>query len=149
MGNRQIELIPLTSTDSEITELRKMHHTPSIAKYISISDQYFDYVTGSEGVVYYKITADGVLTGGIHCEYNGGILYLSICVMEKYRRQGIAEAALRKLFSALPDEVNMAEVSIDKTNINSQFLFQKLGFTMVGRDDELFTYRLSVQTYPE
>ena len=38
-----------------------MHNSPSIAKYISISDQYFDYVTGSEGVVYYKITADGVL----------------------------------------------------------------------------------------
>lgn len=121
-----------------------MHNTPSIAKYISISDNYFDYVTGSEGVAYYKIVADGELTGGIHCEFNGGIMYLSICVKEEYQRHGIAEAALRKLFFTLPNEVHMIEVSIDETNIKSQLLFQKLGFTKYSKDDELITYRMSI-----
>lgn len=137
----RIDLIPLTATDREIPELLNMYNIPSTEIYISISDDYFDYVTGTEGIVYYKIVEDGILTGGIHCEIDGKTMYLSICVKEEYRRRGIAEAALRKLLFALPEKVNIIEVSIDETNIASQLLFQKLGFTKFSRDYELIIYR--------
>ena len=65
----------------------------------SISDNYFHYVTETEGVIYYKIMTDGILTGGIHSELHGKTVYLSVCVDEKYRRLGIAEKALKKIIS--------------------------------------------------
>lgn len=139
-----IELVTLTSADGDITDLKKMHNTPSVAKYISISDSYFDYVTSSAGVVYYKIVVEDILTGGIHCEIDGEIMYLSICIKDEYRRRGFAEAALRKLFLSLPDDVKMIEANIDETNISSLLLFQKLGFTQNNKEEELITYRLTI-----
>lgn len=139
----KIELIPLTAADPEIHELARIHQSPSVAEYLSLSDHYFDYVTGTEGVVYYKIIADGVLAGGIHCESNGEILFLSICVREESRRLGIAETALRKLFSSLSGEAGWIEVSIEKTNTPSLALFFKLGFQKTGEAEELLTLRLA------
>ncbi len=54
-------LIPLEQSDSEISIAREMHDEPTIAKYISISDNYFDYVTHSPNVVYTKIKIDNQL----------------------------------------------------------------------------------------
>ena len=135
-----IELVPLKCSDSDLDTLIRIHQEPSVSRFISISDDYFNYVTETEGVCYYKIMTDGVLTGGIHSEINDKTIYLSVCIDEKYRRLGIAEESLKKLFSILPSVVNTIEVSIEEANIPSVRLFQKLGFQFSERDHELITY---------
>ena len=131
-----IELIPLHSKDKDIKDLMRIHASQSVAKYISISDNYFDYVTNTNGVIYYKILWNGILVGGIHCEYVNRKLFISICIDEKYHRHGIAEVALNKLLDNA-NNVDTVEVSIDETNMSSLLLFQKLGFSQIGKEDEL------------
>lgn len=138
----KIELIPMRKADPDLPELKRIHASPSVSKYITISECYFEYVTTAENVVYDKIMSDGTVVGGIHTETDGGVLYLSICIDEQYRRCGIAETALRRLLSELPDGVKYAEVSIDETNSPSAALFLKLGFVQVGKEDELIVFRL-------
>ena len=50
-----------------------MHQTPSIAKYISVSDTYFDYVTGREGVVYYLYIGKLLVQGAVNTLGTSGI----------------------------------------------------------------------------
>lgn len=138
-----IELIPLTPCDHDLAELVRIHNEPSVSKYISISDHYFEYVVDAKDVVYYKIIADGIIVGGVHCEQSGDLVYLSICIDAEHRRRGIAENALRQLFTKLRTYTNTVEISIEDTNDPSIQLFKKLCFIEVGREDELITYRLS------
>lgn len=140
-GIMNINLIPLNPKDRDIINLMLIHNSPSVAKYISVSDRYFDYVTSTDGVVYYKVLCDNILAGGLHCEHSDGIMFISICIDEKYRRHGIAEAALNQLFLMQTDDVNVIEVSIDETNLPSLFLFKKLGFSQIGKENELIKLR--------
>ncbi len=141
----KIKIVPLKQNDPDLDDLIQIHNEPSVSRYISISDNYFNYVTETEGVCYYKIMADGILAGGIHSEIHGKTMYLSVCVAEKHRRFGIAEQSLNKLFSILSTAVKTTEVSIEETNIPSIRLFQKLGFQLAERDNELITYRKSLE----
>ena len=140
----QVELVPLKQVDPDLDDLIQIYNEPSVSRYISISDNYFHYVTETEGVIYYKIMTDGILTGGIHSEIHGKTVYLSVCVDEKYRRLGIAEKALKKIISAMPDEVETIEAEIEQTNTPSNDLFRKLGFQVSDQEDELITYRKQI-----
>ena len=140
-----IDLVPLKCDDSDLDALIGIHQEPSVSRFISISDNYFNYVTETEGVCYYKIITDGILTGGIHSEINDKTMYLSICIDEKYRRLGIAEKALKKIISINTKSVKTIEVSIEETNMPSVRLFLKLGFQFAGQDNELITYRKSFE----
>ena len=68
-------------------------------------------------------------------------MFISICIDAIYRRHGIAEAALNQLLLAQTNDVDVIEVSIDETNVPSLLLFQKLGFSQIGKEDELITLR--------
>ncbi len=138
-----IELVPLSPHDHDLPKLIEIHRDPAAAKYISLSENYFDYVTSTKGVVYYKIIGDGEAVGGIHGEFGGDTLYLSVCVAADHRRRGIAETALRQLFALAADHVKTVEVSVDETNASSRRLFQKMGFDQIGKEDGLIRYRLS------
>ena len=138
--NMQVSLEQLLPADPDIAKLAKIHLQPSVSRFISVAENYFSYVTGTEGVKYYKIIADGVLVGGIHCETDGEVLYPAICIDENYRRRGIAEAALKQLFHIFLDQIKKIEVSIEETNKPSVSLFEKAGFVRTGQEDELITY---------
>lgn len=140
-----IALVPLEKNDPEIGLVRKMHDEPTVSKYISISDQYFDYVTGTENVVYLKIESHDELIGGIHSETAGTVLYLSICIREQYRKKGFATAALRRFISLVPDPVERIQVSIEETNVPSIRLFEGLGFSETAREEELIDYILDLR----
>lgn len=137
-----IFLMPLAVTDKDFTRIVQIHNQLSVKKYIKISDQYFDYITNTEGVVYYKIIVDDLVVGGIHTETSNDVMFLSICVDEKYRCRKISTAALTQLFDVLPSTVKKIEVSVDIENVPSNSLFQKLGFTQTSRENELNTYCL-------
>lgn len=138
----KIELIALKPHDRDLTELIRIHREPDIAAYISVSANYFEYVTHTDGVVYYKIVADGEVRGGIHCEFKDETIFLSVCVESGFHRRGIAEKALKLFFAMSAGDAKTVEVSIDKNNVPSIRLFQKLGFIQIGNDEELITYRL-------
>ncbi len=143
----QIELVRLVKGDPDIGELIRIEHEPSVSRYVHSADNFFDYVTETEGVYYHKIMADGVTVGGIQGDINGDIIYLGVYVSERYRRLGIMEESLRKYFSMIPRCVNTIEVSIEDTNIPSLQLFRKLGFEAVGQEQVLiiFRFRLNEQ----
>ena len=61
----KVSLVPLTISDRDLASISRIHSQPSVEKYIKVSENYFDYVTNSEGVIYYKVIADGIVTGGI------------------------------------------------------------------------------------
>jgi len=138
-------LIPLVQNDSETGIAKKMHDEPTISKYISISDNYFDYVTNSKNVVYLKIKFHSELIGGIHSEIAGTVLYLSICIQPQYRKKGFATSALKKFISLIPHTVEKIQISIDKTNIPSIRLFESLGFSKTGQEEELIDYTLNLR----
>ena len=135
-----IELVRLKHGDSDLDELIRIHQEPSVSRFLSTSDNYFKYVTGTESVDYYKIIVDGILVGGIHSEIDSNTVSLSICVDEKHRCLGIAEKSLQKFFSLLPSAVKTIEVFIEETNIPSILLFQKLGFQTSEKEQELIKY---------
>ncbi len=140
-----LTLTPLVKNDPELSLVKKLHEEPTVARFISVSDDYFDYVTSAENVVYYKIKRRDELVGGLHTETENAVLYLSICIQPLYRRQGLAAAALKKLISQLPPAAQKIQVSIDEANAASLRLFESLGFSNVGREEELVDYILTLR----
>lgn len=137
-----IELIPLKLCDGDLAELVRIHNEPSVSSYISISWNYFEYVTETKGVTYFKIMVDGIAAGGIHCERSGSTMYLSICVDEDHRRLGIAEKALQQLFADTKKNTKSVEINVNDTNYPSVRLFTKLGFVQTGEKDGSTQFRL-------
>lgn len=140
-----LSLIPLVKNDLDFDIVVKMHNEPTIAKYISISDTYFDYVVNAENVVYFKIQFQNQIVGGIHAEISDSTLYLSICILPQHRKSGLATFALEKLFTLVPNTVEKVQVSIDETNIASVRLFEKLGFSPSGKEEKLLDYALNLK----
>ncbi len=138
-------LVPLVQNDLELSIVKKMHDEPTVSKYISISDNFFDYVTTAKNVAYFKIKFHNECVGGIHSEIEGIVLYLSICIQPQYRKKGIATSALKKFISLIPHAVQKIQVSVDETNVPSIRLFESLGFSKVGQNEELVDYVLNLR----
>lgn len=138
-------LIPLVRKDPDADIVKRMHSEPTISKFISISDDYFAYITSSDNATYYKIKFCNALIGGIHSEIVGTVLYLSICIQPQYREKGFAKSAFKKFISMIPHTVEKIQVSIDETNIPSIKLFEGLGFSKVGQEEELIDYILNLR----
>lgn len=136
----EIKLIPLRKNDKDMVMIKAMHNESSISKYISISEMYFNYVTNTENVVYYKIIVDGRLVGGIHSEVLNDIMDISICILPEYQKQGFASFAMKKLIASIPQSISKIQVSIDETNVASIRLFEHLGFKKDRQEEELIDY---------
>lgn len=54
MGNLTYKRM-LIEEDIDIPQLRTIYQLPEIARYLSISESYFRYVTNTEDVYYYKV----------------------------------------------------------------------------------------------
>ena len=80
-----LEFKLLQENDSDISILAKLHKEPSIEKYISISENYFEYVVSTESVWYYKIISENVIVGSVHLEKDKDVMYLSICIHPQYQ----------------------------------------------------------------
>ena len=86
----ELALKKLERNDSDISVLRKLHNDPSVNKWLSIGDNYFEYCTSTQNVQYIKILLSGAIIGGIHLERDNDILYLSIFIASEYRQKGYA-----------------------------------------------------------
>lgn len=142
MNRHSLRYIQLTPSDSDIPALLDVHRQPGIARFIHIEpENYFDYVTSSDGVFYYKVYLNGELTGSVHLELDGSTLYLSLLVLPEYQNRGIGSQVLEDVKSGtLVSEFARIQVSVDRNNRPSLHLFEKAGFIFTGAEDDLLDY---------
>lgn len=127
--------------DEDIYKIKLIHQIPQISQYISLSDNYFHYVTSTKNVYFYKIYYDDKLVGTTHIEKQQNILYMDIVVLPEFQGNGIGT----KIVTDIQNDIfklgyDKIEVSIDEKNIPSIRLFEKAGFVFVSKEDELKNY---------
>lgn len=129
-------------TDPDIPYLISILKMPEIARFISIDQHnYWNYVTSTENVFYFKVYDGGKLVAATHCEVLNKTLYMDIMVIPPYQRKGVATHIVKDIqCGKLPLDFEKIEVSIDETNEASIALFQKMGFVYVSKEDELRNY---------
>ena len=140
----------LNTNDSDVPYLASILKLPEIAKFITIDESnYWNYVTQTENVFYYKVFLNNELVAATHCEISNKILYMDIMVIPQHQRKGIATAILSDILSGkLQLDFNKIEVAIDEQNTASIKLFEKMNFKFVSKEDELlnYTYSLTKET---
>lgn len=128
--------------DSDIPQLLSNHLLPEVSRFIDINEKkYFKYVTKTENVFYYKISENGKLIGSVHCEISGTVLYVSLLIFPEFQNNGFGTKVIKDIISgALSLNFDSIEVSIDKTNLPSLHLFEKVGFKATSADGGLINY---------
>ena len=128
--------------DGDIPDLMSLYRLPEISRFIHIDvDHYWNYVTGSENVFYYKVYQDELLVAAIHCELSNHVLFMDIAVFPEHQRHGIASRILRDIQDELVlDGFRKIEVSIEESNAASRRLFEKMGFVLASKEDDLILY---------
>ena len=140
----------LNTNDSDIPYLSSILQLPDVSKFIRIDESnYWNYVTQTENVFYYKVFLNNELVASTHCEISNKTLYMDIMVIPQHQRKGIATSILSDIMSGkLQLDFDKIEVSIDEQNIASIKLFEKMNFKFVSKEDELlnYTYSLTKET---
>ncbi|MBQ6996256.1 MAG: GNAT family N-acetyltransferase [Lachnospiraceae bacterium] len=140
----ELQFKKLERNDSDIAVLRELHSDPSVKKWLSIGDNYFEYCTSTQNVQYIKILLSGVIIGGIHIERDNDILYLSIFIASEYRQKGYARECIGYIIDEFTEGINFIKVSIEEENIPSIKLFESLGFAFADQEEELKNYVLNL-----
>lgn len=132
----------VSTNDPDISHLTKVLSSPEISRYIKIDkNNYWNYVTTTENVYYFKVFDGDSLIAATHLELLDKTLYMDVMVVPEHQRKGIATKILNDIKSRkLSPDFERIEVSIDETNIASIALFEKSGFEFVSKDDELLNY---------
>ena len=132
----------MTKTDdADIAQILAVYDLPEIARYIAIGEQYFDYVTGNENVYFFKIYDENVLIGTVHPETQDDTLFLSVVVFPHFQNMGYGTQILTDIQKDVFGlGFQRIKVSIDRANIASIRLFEKVGFAFVSQEDELKNY---------
>lgn len=130
----------LSTNDSDIIALESAYRTTDTARFLSISDGYFDYVTSTDNVHFYKVYMSDVLVGTLHLETEGEVLFMSILVFSEYRGKGIGKEALRNVqIDSFRLGFERIEVSVDEKNTASLQLFEGAGLLRISKEDELIS----------
>ena len=131
----------LLENDADIPQLTNIYHTPEIAQFISIGDNYFRYVTNNDNVHFYKVYENNTLIGATHLEKQENVLFMDIMVFPEFQRMGLGTIILEDiLHDVFGLEYDRIEISIDEANTSSLKLFEKAGFTRTSKEDELINY---------
>ena len=131
----------ISEDDVDIPQLLKIYQLPSISQFLSISDNYFHYVTNTESVYFYKVYEKEKLIGTIHLEKDEKLLYMDILIFPEFQRMGFATRVIEDIQNDIfGHSYDRIEISIDESNIASLKLFENAGFTFVSKEDELLNY---------
>ncbi len=131
----------LSEDDSDISHLLEIYQQPAISRFLSISNNYFHYVTNTENVYFYKVYASEKLIGTIHLEKCEDLLYMDILIFPEYQRMGFATSVVADVKNdAFGLKFKRIEIAIDESNAASIKLFERVGFTFVSKEDELLNY---------
>ena len=128
----------ISEDDVDIPKLIVTYKKPEIVRYISISENYFRYVTENDEVYFYKIYESNKLIGATHIEKQGTTLFMDILVFPEFHRLGLGT----KILKDIQDDIfgfhfERIEISIDEKNTASLKLFENAGFIRISKDDEL------------
>ena len=131
----------LFEDDIDIPRLIMIYQKPAVAKYISISENYFHYVTNTENVYFYKIFENNKLIGATHLEKHGSVLFMDILVFPEFQRMGLGTKIVKDIqndiFGLAYERI---EVSIDERNAASLKLFNNTGFVCTSKEYELINF---------
>ncbi len=132
----------VNTNDPDISYLASILKLPEIARFISIDENnYWNYVTQTENVFYFKVLDNDNLVATTHFEISDKVLYMDIMVIPQYQGKGIATEILIDIQSGkLSLDFDKIEISIDETNVASIALFEKMNFVFVSKQDELLNY---------
>ncbi len=131
----------LFEDDTDIPQLITIHQMPEIARYLSISDNYFSYVTNTENVYFYKVYEDGELIGSTHIEKQGPTLFMDILVFPEFQRTGLGTKIVKDIQNDIFGlNYERIGISIDERNAASLKLFENAGFIRVSKEDELINF---------
>ena len=132
----------IDANDTDILQLCCVMDLPNISRFISYDkEKYWQYVTSTNSVFYYKVYQRNSLVGAVHLEKSGKVLYMSILVLPEYQNQKIGSSIIKDIQDKkLPIDFERIEVSIDETNIASIRLFEKMNFKLFSKENELLTY---------
>ncbi len=142
MKNLPLKYIKLISSDEDIPFLKKVHSSPEISEFISIdTSNYFNYVTSSDNVFYYKVILENEIVASIHLESENSVLHISILTLPQYQKNGIATQIIDDVKAGrIIKDFHEITVSVDKDNIASIRLFKKSDFKLIFAEDELLIY---------
>jgi RimJ/RimL family protein N-acetyltransferase len=133
--------------DMDVAYLIEIYKMPEIAKYLSISDNYFHYVTNTENVYFYKVYENDKFIGTIHLEKQETVLFMSILVFREFQRIGLGTQIVKDIQNDVFGlDFDRIEISIDETNSASLRLFEKAGFTFVSKEDEILNFIYQSET---
>ena len=131
----------LSEDDTDIFQLMQIYRMPDISRFLSVDNNYFQYVTHTENVYFYKVYENEILIGTIHLEKNENLLYMDILIFPEFQRMGFATNVIKDIQNDIFGlNCETIEISIDKSNIASIKLFENAGFTFLSKEDELLNY---------
>lgn len=134
----------LLDDDPDTPRLITIYQMPEISRYLSISDNYFHYVTNNENVFFYKIYENDELIGSTHIEKQGPVLFMDIMVFPEFQRLGLGTQIVQDIQNGvLRADYERIEIAIDERNTASLRLFENAGFIRTSKENELinFVYR--------
>ena len=134
----------LSEEDVDIFQLLQIYKMPKISQFLSISDNYFHYVTNTKNVYFYKIYESEKMIGTIHLEKHENLLHMGILVFPIFQRMGLGTKIIKDILNDIFQlDYERIEISIDEDNTASLRLFENAGFVATSKDHELvnFVYR--------
>ena len=138
--------IMTSESDADIPYIKSIYRMPEVAKYLSISENFFHYVTNNEDVFYYKIYVNNTVVAVTHLEKQGKVLCMHILVFPEFQGMGIGrqivEDIQKDIFGFAYDRI---EVFVDERNIASVKLFEGAGFVFASKEDGLIKYTYQMQ----
>ena len=127
--------------DADVSKLVEIYQAPEIARYLSISDNYFHYVTNNQNVHFYKVYKNDELIGTTHLEQQETVLFMGVLVFPKFQRAGLGASIVKDIQDDIFElGYKSIEISIDEENIGSLRLFEKAGFAFVSKETELLNF---------
>jgi RimJ/RimL family protein N-acetyltransferase len=127
--------------DADVSKLVEIYQAPEIARYLSISDNYFHYVTNNKNVHFYKVYKNDELIGTTHLEQQETVLFMDVLVFPKFQRAGLGTSIVKDIQDDIFElGYKSIEISIDEENIGSLRLFEKAGFAFVSKEAELLNF---------
>ena len=127
--------------DADVSQLVEIYQAPEIARYLSISDNYFHYVTNNQNVHFYKVYKNDELIGTTHLEQQETVLFMDVLVFPKFQRAGLGASIVKDVQDDIFElGYKSIEISIDEENIGSLRLFEKAGFAFVSKEAELLNF---------
>ena len=127
--------------DKDIPLLTAIYKEPEVARYISISDDYFRYVTRNESVYFYKVYSSESLMGSIHLEKQESVLFMDVLVFPQYQGIGLGKRIIKDIQNDIFGlEYDRIKVTIDENNSASLRLFTGAGFVRSSKDGGLISF---------